>query len=97
MNISDLKDGLRRVDVSGVVKELGETKTVNLKTGGTAKVRDVRLEDSSGHITLTLWNDDIEKVKKESLVAVSNGYVNSFQGAIRLNVGRYGKLAVDGQ
>jgi ssDNA-binding replication factor A large subunit len=96
MNILDLKDGMKKVDVTGVVKELSEEKTVNLKAGGTARVRDAKIEDSTGSITLSLWNDDIAKVKKDSVVAVTNGFVTTFQKVIRLNVGKYGKLSVDG-
>ena len=96
MNISDLKNGMRKVDASGVVEELSEVKTVNLKAGGTAKVRDAKVKDATGSITLSLWNDDIPRVKQGSLVAVTNGFTTEFQKVIRLNVGKYGKLTVDG-
>ncbi len=96
MNISDLKNGLKKVDASGIVKELSDIKTVNLKAGGTAKVRDAKVQDATGNITLSLWNDDIARVKVDSLVAVTNGFVSEFQNVIRLNVGKYGKLTVDG-
>ncbi len=96
MDIRDLKNGMKKVDASGVVKELGEPKTVNLRAGGTAQVADAKIQDATGSITLSLWNDDIKRVKKDSLVAVTNGFVNEFQNVIRLNVGKYGKLTVDG-
>ena len=37
-----------------------------------------------------------DSIKIGSKVIVGNGYVNSWQGEIRLNVGRYGSLTVDG-
>jgi replication factor A1 len=96
MDIRDLKNGMRKVDASGVVKELSDPKTVNLRAGGTAQVADAKIQDATGSITLSLWNDDIKRVKKDSLVAITNGFVSEFQKVIRLNVGKYGKLTVDG-
>jgi replication factor A1 len=96
MDIKDLKDGTKKVDVEGVVTEIGAEREVNLKAGGTSRVRDVSIKDGSGSITLTLWNEDIDRVSEGSTISIANGYVNSFRGDIKLNVGRYGAMKVDG-
>ena len=94
MNVRDLRDGMRRVDAEGEIVEMSEPRSVNLRTGGEARVADVQLKDDSGQIKLSLWDDQIDMVKQGSKVRVTNGYTNSFRGELRLNVGKYGKLEV---
>lgn len=94
MNVSDLRDGMRRVDAEGEIVEMSEPRSVNLRTGGEARVADAMLKDGTGQIKLSLWDDQIDQVKQGSKVRVTNGYTNSFRGEVRLNVGRYGKLEV---
>ncbi|MGQ9469240.1 MAG: OB-fold nucleic acid binding domain-containing protein [Nitrososphaerales archaeon] len=92
MKISELKDGMRKVDVEGIISEIPEPRTVTLRTGQQARVADCILQDASGTIKLSLWDDDIDKVQVGSRVKIENGYINSFRGELRLNVGRYGRL-----
>jgi ssDNA-binding replication factor A large subunit len=94
MNIRDLRDGMRRVDAEGEISEISDPRTVNLKTGEQAKVADCMLKDESGEIKLSLWDDQIDQVRRGSKVRVTNGYTNSFRGELRLNVGRYGRLEI---
>ncbi|MCP8308203.1 MAG: DNA-binding protein [archaeon] len=92
MKISELKDGMRKVDVEGIISEIPEPRTVTLRTGQQARVADCILQDASGTVKLSLWDDDIDKVQVGSRVRIENGYTNSFRGELRLNVGRYGRL-----
>ncbi|MDG6989512.1 MAG: DNA-binding protein [Nitrososphaerota archaeon] len=94
MNIRDFRDGMRRVDTEGEIVELSEPRSVNLRTGGEARVADAQLKDESGQIKLALWDDQIDQVKVGSKVRVTNGYTNSFRGELRLSIGKYGKLQV---
>ena len=91
MNISDLKIGEGNVEVSGTIKEINEPRTFN-KFGKELKVADAVLEDSSGTIKLTLWNDDIANFKAGDKVKITNGYVNEFQGEKQLTAGKFGKI-----
>ncbi len=92
VKISELKDNMRRVDVEGEIADISESRSVNLRVGGQAKVADATLKDEETSIKLTLWDDQIDQVHVGSKVKVENGYTNSFRVEIRLNVGRYGKL-----
>jgi replication factor A1 len=85
---------MRRVDVEGTIADKSEPRTVNLRAGGQASVVDCTLNDESGSVKLTLWDDMIDQVAVDNKVKIENGYTNSFRGEIRLNVGRYGKLSV---
>jgi ssDNA-binding replication factor A large subunit len=94
LNVRDLRDGMRRVDAEGEIVEISDPRTVNLRTGGEARVADCMLKDDTGQIKLSLWDDQIDMVKQGSRVRITNGYTNSFRSELRLNVGKYGRLEV---
>jgi len=57
-------------------------------------VCNAKIKDDSGEITLTLWNDEIEKVNVGNKIKIFNGYVNEWQGILQLTVGKFGKLEI---
>lgn len=90
-NISELKSGQGSVNVEGVIKELGEVKIIN-KYGRELKLCNAILEDDSGSIKLTLWNDDAARFKEGDKVKIVNGYVSEFQGDLQLTSGKFGRM-----
>ncbi len=94
MKISELKSGMRSVSIEASVLSVSEPRTVNKRDGGTAKVADVMIQDESGQIKLSLWEDQIAMVKAGSKIRIENGYTTSFRGENQLSVGKYGKLEV---
>jgi len=95
MKIAELRAGMRRVDISAKVTEVSDTRDVTTRTGEQMKVATAVVNDESGSVKLTLWNEQIGQVKVDNNVKVENGYVTSFRGEMQLNVGRYGKLTVE--
>jgi replication factor A1 len=96
LKIKDLQDGMRRVDVTAKVIEKSDIRQVRSRYGNeTYKVADALIEDDTGTIKLTLWNERIEQVNIDDTVAIENGYVTSYRGEIQLNIGRYGKLSIE--
>ena len=93
MKISELKAGMRNVSVTGKVDSVGESRTVNLKAGGTNDVADAIISDESGSIKLSLWGEDINKVRAGDRVSIENGYINTFKGENSINIGKFGKLS----
>lgn len=91
--IKELRDGFKKVDVQGVITEVSGERKVNLRTGGEARVADAMLKDDSGEISLTLWDDQIDKVSTGLTVKVENGYINSFRDDLKLNIGKFGSLS----
>jgi len=91
MQISELKIGQGNINVEGVIKEIGETRTFN-KFGRELTVANAILQDDSGNIKLTLWNEEVRKFKDGDKVRIVNGYVNEFQGEKQLTAGKYGKI-----
>ncbi len=94
MKISQIRDGMRKVEVVGRVTDKPEPREVILRTMQKARVADLTIADDTGKIKLTLWDDQIDKVDLEDTVKIENGYVNSYKGEIRLNVGRYGTMEI---
>ena len=93
MKISDLKAGMRRVDIKVKVVSVGEVRDVNTRFGA-ARVATATVADETGQTKLTLWNDDIDKVSQDDVIDIKNGYISEFRSEIQLNVGQYGKMNV---
>ena len=89
--ISELEPRQGNVDVEGTIKEVGEVKSFN-KFGRELRVADAILEDDSGTVKLSLWNDDAERFKAGDQIKIANGYVNEFQGEKQLTSGKFGKI-----
>ncbi len=95
MNIKDLRNGMKRVNVEAKVVEKGNPREVTSRyKDETYKVADAVIADDTGSIKLTLWNEQIDQVNVNDTIKIENGYVTSFKGEIQLNVGKFGKLTV---
>jgi len=91
VKISELTVRQGNVDVEGTIKEIAEPRSFN-KFGRQLRVADAILEDETGTIRLSLWNDDIDKFQVGDKVKITNGYVTEFQGEKQLTAGKFGKM-----
>ena len=94
MKIIELKPGMRRVDIAAKISEISQPREVTTRRGEQSRVATAVVSDDSGTVKLNLWNEQIDQVKVNDNITIENGYVDSFRGETQLNVGRYGKLAV---
>jgi replication factor A1 len=95
LKINELRDGMRKVDIEGNVIEKSDAREVRSRwTNETYKVADATLEDETGTITLTLWNEQVSQVNVGDRVKIENGYIKSFRDVLQLNSGKYGTLTV---
>jgi replication factor A1 len=93
MKISELQPGQGSVNIQLTVISVEEPKTIN-KYGRELKLCNAKVSDGESEIKLTLWNDDVDKVKTGSIIKIENGYVNEFQGEKQLTTGKFGKLEI---
>lgn len=93
MKISELKPKQGKVDIEVEVIDISDVRVFE-KFGSAGKVANATVKDGSGEIKVTLWNEDIGKVKVGDKIKITNGYVNEFQGEKQLTAGRFGKLEV---
>ena len=91
--ISEPKVGIGKVGITAVVKTKSEVKTFN-KNGRDLKLANTVIADESGEISLSLWNDDVDKIKQGDKIKITNGYVSEFNGTKQLSAGKFGKLEV---
>ncbi len=98
--ISQVKNMRSGINTKGVIKSIGDPRTVNLKSGGTIDVCDAILSDGeteNDEIKLTLWGDDIKAVNVGDTIVITNGYTNSFKDEVSLTKGKFGKMEVNPQ
>lgn len=91
--IKDLKAREGKVEITVEVVDKADVKEFS-KFGKSGRVCNAKVKDESGEITLTLWNEDIDKVNVGDKIKISNGYVSEWQGELQLSTGRFGKLEV---
>lgn len=96
MAIKDLQAKQSNVDVVVEVVDIGEIREFQ-KFGRAGRVATATIKDETGEMKFTLWNDEIDKIKKGQKVHIENGYVNEWQGEKQLTTGRFGKLKVVGE
>jgi replication factor A1 len=95
LKINELRDGMRKVDIEGNVIEKSDAREVRSRwTNETYQVADATLEDETGTISLTLWNEQVTQVNVGDRVKIENGYIKSFRDVLQLNSGKYGTLTV---
>lgn len=90
VKISTLKPLENNINVIFKVINRGNERKVNNRSGETQRVCDFTISDPTGSITLTLWNKDIDMMKKDSIYKLSNGYANVFKNSLQLSKGKNG-------
>lgn len=93
MNISELRPRQGSVNIEAVVKSIEEPRSFN-KFGRDLRVTNAVIEDETGSIKLTLWNNDIDTIRAGDTVRITNGFINEFKGENQLTTGKFGKLEV---
>lgn len=94
MKISELVGGMKRVEVTAKIVNVSPPRQVKSRFGdATYNVADATLQDSSGAIKLSLWDEAVDSVKVGDIVQIENAYTTVFKGEVQLNVGKFGKLA----
>jgi len=96
MAIKDLQARQGQVDLIAEITEKGDIREFE-KFGKTGRVCNAKIKDATGEMTLTLWNEDIDKVKSGDKVHIINGWVSEWQGEKQLSTGKFGQLEVVGE
>jgi replication factor A1 len=91
MKISELKAN-QRATIEGRVVSKDEISEVSTMAGKVVKVANAVLQDDTGRITLVLWAEDAERIKKGDRVKVENGWVSEYKGILKISAGRSGKI-----
>ena len=93
MQVKDLQPRQGKVDIVLDLVDVGEPREFE-KFGRAGRVTTAVAKDETGDIKITLWNDDIDKVKSGDKIKITNGYVSEWQGEMQLSTGKFGTLEV---
>ena len=96
MEIKDLQIRQGNVDITVDVVEVSEPREFT-KFGTAGKVATATIKDASGECKLSLWNNDVDRIKGGMKIRIQNGYVNEFKGEMQITAGRYGKIDILGE
>jgi len=91
VKVDALKPGLRNVNVTVKVVNIGEPRSVTSRRDASVhRVAEALVGDETGCILLTLWDDQISAFNNGDVIEVKNGYTSLFRGFLRMNIGRQG-------
>ncbi len=94
MKISELTAGMKNVNLENVrVAKVGSIREFE-KFGKKGRVATAVLEDDSGKVDCSLWNEQVDLVKEGDVISIFDGYVSEFQGKLQVTSGRTGRLEV---
>jgi len=84
---------MSHVNIVVKVSSSSESKQVVTSAGVDHEILELEVDDKSGSIKLVLWDEKIiPDLKQGDRVKIENGFVTSFKGIWRINVGRFGTV-----
>lgn len=96
MKVKDVKPEMRGIDLELKVVEVEEPRPYVSRTGREGRVTTAVAEDETGQIKVSLWDQDIDRVKVGNTIRIRNGYSRLFRDEVHVSAGMYGRLEVAG-
>ncbi len=93
MKISELRVGMKRVNVKAKIIEIPPRRLVQTMWGGRSYVSNAKISDETGSITLSLWNNQIGRFNIGDEVEIVNGVVTNFAGKLQLRLRKNSHLS----
>lgn len=93
MEIKDIRPQQGNIDLVLEVVDKDEPRMFE-KFGKQGQVCNAKVKDETGEISLTLWNDDIDRINVGDKIHLQNGWCSEFRGEKQLSAGKFGKIEV---
>ena len=93
LKINEIKLGMSAVSTEGKITDKSEPRSVRTRYGQRS-VADIELEDETGKIKLSLWEQQIDEVNVGDTLNIDGAYVTEFNNQLQLNIPRSGVLEV---
>jgi replication factor A1 len=93
LKINEIRRGVSDITVEGKITDKSEPRRVNTRYGPRF-VCDSTIEDETGAIQLSLWEENIEKVNIGDTVKANGAYVTEYRNQLQLNIPRSGKIEI---
>jgi replication factor A1 len=81
------------VNIKVRVSEISEPKKIMTGKGVGHEILEAEVKDETGTMTLVLWDEKLIPLNVGDVLQIENGFVTSFKGEWRINVGKYGEIA----
>jgi replication factor A1 len=95
MKAKDLRPESKVDVIELTIREKGTTRDFSSRSGSSGKVCDAKAVDADGtEVSVSLWNEDIERVQQNSRIRITNGWAREWRGNLQISAGRFGKLEV---
>jgi replication factor A1 len=95
MKIKDIKPFQKKIDLIAKVVNKTEPRKVTSKIDNIEHtVCEAVLEDETGTILLTLWDNVIDTIDIGKIYVFRNLYSSEFKNEVRLNLGRFGTFEI---
>ncbi|MFW9850115.1 MAG: hypothetical protein ACFFF4_13335 [Candidatus Thorarchaeota archaeon] len=92
--VAELKPRMKNITITFKVVEIGEEREVSSRRDMTThRVADAIVGDTTGIVTVPLWDESIDNMTPGSTFLLKNGYTGLFKNNLRLNIGKYGELS----
>lgn len=91
MKVNELKD---RGSVDEITLKITSKEEPREVRGGSLRVCNLIGEDDTGKVTVTLWNEDIDKVKEGDTIKITKGWSQIYNDNMQVSAGRFGALEV---
>ena len=92
--VSDLRAGMKRVNLKADVLEIPKPAQVHTQFGNTVLVVNALISDDTGKIKLCLWEGQISSIHIGDNIELRNGQVCVFRGEKQLRLGKNGSISV---
>ncbi len=93
MKISKITADSKDVEVEASVIEVGEPRTVNTRFGPRSVATAV-IEDDTGRINLSLWEEQITTVSAAKKIKIKGAYVTEWSNNLQINLSKQSELEV---
>ena len=94
MKVSELKPGMKKIELVVKIEDKAKPREVVSQNDNMLhRVCEAIVGDETGAVFLSLWDEMIETVLLGKYYKISNAYTGVFRSSLRLNSGKYGKLA----
>jgi hypothetical protein len=90
--ITDLRAGMKRINVKAKVIDLPKPAQVHTQFGNTVTVVNALVEDETGKVKLCLWEGQIGTIAVGDKIELKNAQVCVFRGERQLRLGKNGVL-----
>src|SRR5256712_11202756 len=95
MKVKELRPESKVDVIELTIRQKGETRDFSSRSGSTGKVADAKAVDDEGtEVSVSLWNEEIERVQANDRIRITNGWVREWRGNMQVSAGRFGKLEV---